>query len=286
MGGLDDLTGSSYGPFVVEVSADRVTAFAAAIGDDPHRWLRFAPPLFANAALFAAAPAFLEDPAVAELTRSLIHSEQQYTWSRPLEVGEVVAVAGTVASVRARGALNLVTFEVEVHSAAGPWLTGSSLFLMAAEAAASGADEPEPPVALRPLFAGGGTAAELPESGGSLPPYPCGASRADLVRYAAASRDWNPIHWDHDSARGAGLPGTIVHGLLMAAWMANAVCRLVPGGDPLREMRVRFRNPLRPAVAAEVTGTVVSAGGRGAEVDLILATGDERLATGRIRVTR
>jgi acyl dehydratase len=285
VGGLHDLTGSSYGPFAVSVSADRVGAFVAAIGDEGHRWSQFAPPLFANAALFAAAPAFLEDPAVAPFTRSLIHSEQQYAWSRALGIGELVEVSGTVASVRARGPLHLVTFEVEARSAAGPWVTGSSLFLMAGEAAASGADESEPAVALRPAIADGAPATGLPAPGGLLPPYWCGASRADLVRYAAATGDWNPIHWDHDSARNAGLPGTIVHGLLMASWMATAVCRLVPGADPLREMRVRFRRPLRPAVAAEVTGTVVSDDDRGAEVDLVLAEGDARLVTGRIRVT-
>jgi acyl dehydratase len=106
-----------------------------------------------------------------------------------------------------------------------------------------------------------------------------------LVRYAGACGDWNPIHWDHDSARAAGLSGTIVHGLLMAAWMANSVCRLVLGDDPLREARVRFRNPLRPGVAAVVTGEVATDDGHSPVIDLALESGGDRLASGRIRVT-
>ena len=105
------------------------------------------------------------------------------------------------------------------------------------------------------------------------------------MRYAGASGDWNPIHWDHQSARDAGLAGTIVHGLLMAAWMGNAVSRLVSGDDPLRQARVRFRNPLRPSMPAVVTGEAVPDDGSGPLIDLVLEAEGERLATGRIRVT-
>ena len=47
--------------------------------------------------------------------------------------------------------------------------------------------------------------ADLPPVGESLPTLAKSASRADLVRYAGATRDWNPIHWDHDAAVAAGL---------------------------------------------------------------------------------
>ncbi len=282
MGDLDGLQGREYGPVALAVAPDRVHAFAAATGDDPARWERHAPPLFANAALFTAAPRFLADPEVAPFTRSLIHSTQEYTWMRPLPVGETIAVTGRVEAVRARGALHFVTFSVAAGSDSAPWVTGSALFLLSADAAAAAPDEPEPAVALRPPVDGPATTGALPVDGAPLPEYRCGASRSDLVRYAAATGDWNPIHWDHESARGAGLPGTIVHGLLMAAWMANAVSRLTTGPDPLRALEVRFRNPLRPGVPAVVTG---SAGAEPGWFDLALSASAEKLVTGRIRVT-
>ncbi|MGH8949547.1 MAG: MaoC/PaaZ C-terminal domain-containing protein, partial [Acidimicrobiia bacterium] len=83
-------------------------------------------------------------------------------------------------------------------------------------------------------------------------------SRAGLIRYAAATRDWNPIHWDHDAAVAAGLPGVVAHGLLQAAWALVAASKLRPGDAPLRSAKVRFRNPLAPAqpvsVGVEETG--------------------------------
>ncbi|ETK36545.1 MaoC/PaaZ C-terminal domain-containing protein [Microbispora sp. ATCC PTA-5024] len=38
--------------------------------------------------------------------------------------------------------------------------------------------------------------------------------RYDLVRYAGASGDFNPIHWSESAAEGAGLPGLVAHGML------------------------------------------------------------------------
>ncbi|MEX1043860.1 MAG: MaoC/PaaZ C-terminal domain-containing protein [Acidimicrobiia bacterium] len=78
------------------------------------------------------------------------------------------------------------------------------------------------------------------------------ASRSDLVRYAGASRDWNPIHWDHEAAVAAGLPGVVVHGLLQSAWVIEASVRL--GTDPM-SARFRYRRPLGAAVEARLTGT-------------------------------
>jgi hypothetical protein len=79
------------------------------------------------------------------------------------------------------------------------------------------------------------------------------------------------------------LPGTIVHGLLMAAWMADAVIRLTTGPDPIRKLEVRFRSPLRPAVSAVVEGTMGTDPG---VCDLSLNAAGERVVTGRIQVTQ
>ncbi|HEY5652216.1 MAG TPA: MaoC family dehydratase [Acidimicrobiia bacterium] len=285
MPGLDDLAGRSFGPFPIEASRARVLDLIAATGDDPDRWGTQVPPYFANAALFTVAPAFLGDEAVGRLTRSLIHSEQSFSWRRPLAVGEVMQVRGTVETLRARGPMNLATFSFEAGSDQGMWATGSSVFLLSSEAAGESEDESEPAVDLRPPV-DPMPPAPLPPPGGPLEPVGVGASRADLVKYAAATGDWNPIHWDHQAAREAGLPGTIVHGLLMTAWMARAAARFSPGLHPLVEMRARFRSPLRPGRGAAVGGSVLSVDDDAAEIDLVLASGDDRIVTARVRVTR
>jgi len=273
---LAEATGRHYGPVPISIAAPLVASFVAATGDDPNRWVEHAPPSFAAAALFAVAPSFLNDPGIAAETRSLIHTEQSFTWHRPLEIGDTIEVEGHVAEVRARRSLNLVTFELH----AGSWLDGTATFLMSAEAAAAGVEEPEPRHDARaaderpsPL--------SLPPVGGDVPPMARSASRADLVRYAGASGDWNPIHWDHDAAVGAGLSGIVVHGLLMASWLTQAASRHAPGAYPLTEMRLRFRKPLRPGVPALITGSLADDG----EIRLSLASDEIALITASARVT-
>jgi len=278
---LEHLVGRRYGPIELEADGSRVAAFVAATGDDPERWAGHAPPLFANAALFAAAPLFLEDPEVVPFTRSLIHSEQRFEWDRSLPRGESLEVSGVVESVRARGALHLVGFALE----AGDWLRGRSMFLLSDQPAAAAADSAEPGVTDR-AEVGETSLVALPTAGQSLTPVGVSASRLDLVHYAAASGDFNPIHWDHAAAREAGLEGTIVHGLLMAAWFGRVACRHSVGVDPLRSLRVRFRSPLRPAASALVTGEVGVVGDSTAELTLALAVAGTTIATGSARVTR
>lgn len=279
--GLDRLIGTSYGPFACEVTGERAAAFSSAIGGERPPPTDEAPATFANAVLFAAAPHFLRDPAVVPYTRSLLHSEQSFEWSRPLQVGEHLTVHGSVEGVRTRGALNLVSFALEASGEEGPWMQGRSVFVMS-DQAASGAEElDEPAEDARPPFDTGGEPEALPAVGESLLTARCGASRADLMRYAAAAEDWNPIHFDHDAARSAGLGGVIVHGLLMGAWLA----RLAERYGSLSSLRLRFRDPLRPAVAAEAGGVVADIGADFAELDLLLTASGRRLVTGRAVVT-
>jgi acyl dehydratase len=84
--------------------------------------------------------------------------------------------------------------------------------------------------------------------------------RAALVRYAGASGDFNPIHWNDKVAEGAGLPGVIAHGMLTM----GAVVGLATdwAGDPgaVVDYQTRFTKPVEvpdPGTASiEVTGTI------------------------------
>ncbi len=69
-------------------------------------------------------------------------------------------------------------------------------------------------------------------------------TRADLVRYAGASGDFNPIHWSDRVATKVGLPGVIAHGMYTMALTAQAV--LEWAGDPtaIIEYGVRFTKPV------------------------------------------
>lgn len=82
------------------------------------------------------------------------------------------------------------------------------------------------------------------EPGTELPPATFPVTRATLIRYAGASLDFNPIHWNERFAREVGLPNVIAHGMFT---MAEAV-RVVTdwAGDPAAvvEYGVRFTRPV------------------------------------------
>ena len=82
------------------------------------------------------------------------------------------------------------------------------------------------------------------EVGADLPEQSYRVTRADLVRYAGASGDFNPIHWNARVATAVGLPDVIAHGMLTMALAGRAVTGWA--GDPgaLEEYQVRFGRPV------------------------------------------
>jgi acyl dehydratase len=249
---IERIADRRYGPFPYRTCTEKIAEFAAATGDDPEIWREEAPPALAGALLFVVAPHLLGDPDAGDAARSVIHGEQTFTWHAPIPVEEELSVSGVVSRVRVRGDTTYVGFDMAAETSGGLLLTGSSLFLMSGAVHADDAPgeeaEPEPDAGSRPPP----EAAALP-AGGPISPIERSVSRSDLVRYAAASRDWNPIHWDHTAAVAAGLPGVVAHGLLQSAWLLQAA-RGGPGR--VTGARFRYRAPLRPAVTAEVSGSV------------------------------
>ncbi|MER7078741.1 MaoC like domain-containing protein [Saccharopolyspora kobensis] len=93
--------------------------------------------------------------------------------------------------------------------------------------------------------------------GDLLPELSVPLTRADLVRYAGASGDFNPIHWNERFATEVGLPDVIAHGMLTMAVAGRLVSEWT--GDPgaILHYGVRFTRPV-----------VVPDDGTGAQVDV------------------
>jgi acyl dehydratase len=126
-------------------------------------------------------------------------------------------------------------------------------------------------------------------AGDALPPLVVHLTRADLVRYAGASGDFNPIHWSERFAVGVGLPNVIGHGMLTMALAGRLVTAWV--GDPAAVVgyAARFTKPVvvpddDGGVTLEVTGTVKSVEADGAArvaAVAITAAVDGRTVLGR-----
>jgi acyl dehydratase len=101
-----------------------------------------------------------------------------------------------------------------------------------------------------------------------LEPQTFAVTRADLVRYAEASGDHNPIHQDQSVALAVGLPGVIAHGMYTMALAARAVSTWFPGAEVV-SFGCKFTNPV---VVPEQGGAEVLVEGVAAESEDGLTT--------------
>jgi acyl dehydratase len=276
-----EMEGLVIGPVTHHVGRERVGAFVDVTGDDVDRWHDHAPPGYAAALLFAVAGDFLTDPRIAPYLATLIHIDQQFTYPAPIAIDTDVVVTGTVERVRERGGAYFVTFGATGMVGDEIVLESRSTFLMSDQAATeSSTDETEPAVADRGPNAVAGVLldAEVGRTSSTVK----SASRKDLVRYAAASGDFNPLHWDHESARAAGLDGVVVHGLLMLSWLAQQASVFGAAPAPVATIKARFRSALRPAEAARTEATIkaISSVGLDADVGLRLFVAATDVVTG------
>ena len=76
-------------------------------------------------------------------------------------------------------------------------------------------------------------------------------TRADLVAYAEASGDHNPIHQDDEVARSVGLPGVIAHGMYTMALAARAVAAWFPDAEVV-SLGCKFTAPVVVPADGEV----------------------------------
>lgn len=90
-----------------------------------------------------------------------------------------------------------------------------------------------------------------------LQPIAFDVTRADLVAYAAASGDHNPIHQDEEIALAVGLPGVIAHGMYTLALVGRAVAAWT-GGAEVVTLGAKFVAPV--VVPAEGAARVTVAG--------------------------
>jgi acyl dehydratase len=95
--------------------------------------------------------------------------------------------------------------------------------------------------------------------GTELPPREFVLQRPNLVQYAGASGDFNPIHWNERIATAVGLPNVIAHGMLTMATAGRVVTDWV--GDPGRVVSygVRFSAPV--VVPDDDKGATLTVGG-------------------------
>ena len=228
----------------------------------------------------------------------VLHGEQAYEYERPLYVGDVLTGTTTLADVYQRnggraGTMTFAVYETEYRDESGEHVLTDRATAIETQGAVgnddgdgSGDDETdaEPNGSSEAdggpeTLANGGTVPE-PESVATVhaidevaagDPGPTvvveDLERKHFVKYAGASGDFNPIHYDEPYARAAGNESVFGQGMFTAGVASRVVTDWFPL-TALSSFGVRFQSQVFPGDAIVATGEVVDCDGGVVEVDL------------------
>lgn len=116
-------------------------------------------------------------------------------------------------------------------------------------------------------------------------------NRADLVRYAGASGDFNPIHWNERFAKEVELPSVIAHGMFTMGSVIELVSTWVGNPTAVIDYQTRFTKPVvvedpEGSNPTDHEGTTISVEGkvgaldaeaRTARIDLAVSANDSKV---------
>ena len=80
-------------------------------------------------------------------------------------------------------------------------------------------------------------------------------TRTQIVRYAGASRDFNPMHHDEPLAQAEGMGGVFAHGMMSMAFLGQMVKDWC-GHERMRKIKVRFMDLVRPGDTITCKGNI------------------------------
>lgn len=236
-GGAPSAVGKIYDGGARPVRAVEYRAYAAAT-DDPNPAYDgpegVAPPMFHVRPFNDLLLGMARDPDLALDMLRLVHGEHAMRFHRPLRDGDVLQVTGVLLGLEEKASGRVARFGLRGHVGSSLAIEGSTTYFVRAERRT------------------GGPGAPKKEAVAESPPPDAVCSQPvtldQATRYAAASGDDNPIHLDATTAKEAGLPGVILHGLCTLALAQRDLVRGWCGGDPTRlaSLSVRFARPVFP----------------------------------------
>ncbi len=91
------------------------------------------------------------------------------------------------------------------------------------------------------------------KEGGEITPLPKVATTQMLVKFAGASGDFNPLHYEDIFAREQGMERPIVHGQLKRAWLCQMMVDWIGEEGWLKKLSCQFRSVDLPRFMASLT---------------------------------
>jgi acyl dehydratase len=281
----------------LHVEAGKVAEFAVAVGDDDpvfrdrevaaDRGLdrRPAPPTFTRTSMF---PRYRPD-GVGRLgfdvgfdIRYELHGEQRYEFERPVYVGDTLSATTTLADAYERegrdgDTLTFAVLETEYVDESGSLVLTERETLIETDGPVSadgqlGAvdwDATRGGVVRQPTVEGypldSAAEADVGDEGPTIIVEE--VTPQDFVRYAGASGDFNPIHYDEQYAKNLGNEGVFGQGMLTAGYAGRFLSDWF-GVEALRRFRTRFTARVWPGDTLTIRGEVTNVNTPEVTVDL------------------
>jgi acyl dehydratase len=230
-----ELAGKSYPESSYEVTAEAIEKYARATNDDNDRY--FGDDVVASP-VFVVVPAFdsfmasaMDSELGADLLR-LVHGAEEHVLHKPVRAGDKLTISPVLEAVDTKESGETFTVKARETNQDGELVAEviGTMFIRGTGSRRAAGGEADPKE--REIVHEETTKVDDDQT----------------YRYAEASGDHNPIHLDENTARMAGLPGIILHGMCTMAIATKAAVNGLAGGDPTKVERVgvRFSRPVLP----------------------------------------
>lgn len=230
--------GKTYQGKPLAVTRDAFEAYARATDDTNSRYLgaeSVAPPMYHVAPFIDVMFQMASDPELKLDLLRLVHAEHDMTFHQVLQDGDILEVSGSLNALEEKGSGTLVTYGLSGVVAGTVALEGTTSYFIRRPASEIKKTDKRPKR----------TQTVAPEADWSTQQV---VHRDQALRYATVSGDDNPIHTDEATAKAAGLPGCILHGLCTMAFAQRDLVNQFCDGDPsrLQRLAVRWARPVFP----------------------------------------
>ena len=236
------------------IKPSAIRAYAKATNDNNPRYLTedesqmAVPPLFPVTLLRPVLQKVLMDEGLNMDLLHMVHAEHEVRYYRPLKPWDLVYPVAEIVDIEEKSTGELMTTKIEGR------VSGELVFEMIAKFFVRNPEAKKAKKEDREE----GKMEEIPR-GKELFTHKITVESDQAKRYAEVSGDDNPIHLDPETARAAGLPDVILHGLCTMAFAAQAVVNNILKGDPrrLEHIKVRFARPVFMGDILTTTGWLV-----------------------------
>lgn len=226
------------------ITHEDIFSYAEATLDNPVRYRLkrcIAPPFYLSRLVYPLFRYFLVHKDLHLNLLRLVHGGQSVEWLGQFHEGDIITVEMSIGDITDSPAGEMIDFRTTVYVKGKPVAVSSTVFIVrrkGGRGSVKPAADREPAVQ-KEIFRRSFRTVENQQ-----------------LKYAEVSGDGNFIHTNRFLARLAGLPGTIMHGVCIAAMAANCLLDEVLNGDMTRmeKISMRFASPVLPGEEITVIG--------------------------------